>query len=272
MKDRESDGNLDNRIFVGRMSWNVIERHLEDTFHRYRKITEYTGHPRGFGFITFIDRRGADDAIKHMHRRELGDRVISVNKAEPKAGGEDVDNLHKSGGYPSRGKRSYGGGGGAAEDECFKCGRHGHWARECPSTGGDRRRYRDPPSMRSRTGEFDGHRDRYGNRDFERGRDRYMDDRRDGGRHSYRDRFEGRDKYETRDLYPLERYGMPEHHYLEDVYGKRERSSDRDSRYARDGYGAMGPLRDEGKAYRSRPGPYDRPSRPGGRSSSHERW
>ncbi|KAJ0244124.1 RNA recognition motif domain-containing protein [Hirschfeldia incana] len=221
-------------------------------------VAKDTGRPRGFGFITFTDRRGADDAIKDMHGRELGGRVISVNKADPKAGGED-------GGYPSRGKVS-----GAAEDECFKCGRHGHWARECPSTGGDRGRYRDPPSMRSRTGEYD-----------ERDRDRYIDGRRDGGRHSYRDRFEGRDKY---DLYPVERYGpprdrfvndrygMPEHHhYLEDDYGRRERSYDRD-RYATDGYGAMRPLRDEGRAYRSRPSPYDRPNRAGGRSSSHERW
>ena len=101
-----------------------------------------------------------------------------------------------SGGYSSQGR-------GAAEDECFKCGGHGHWARECPSsTGGDRGRYRDPPAMHSRVGEYDGHQDRYGDRD----RDRYMDDHRDGGRCSYRDRFEGRDKYETRDLYPVERF------------------------------------------------------------------
>ncbi|CAN6917685.1 unnamed protein product [Brassica oleracea] len=254
MKDRESDGRiLDNRIF------------LQYTFHRYRKIIECqimvekdTGRPRGFGFITFNDRRGADDAIKHMHGRGLGDRVILVNKAEPKAGGGE--DLH----------------------ECFKCGGHGHWARECPSsTGGDRGRYRDPPAMHSRVGEYDGHQDRYGDRD----RDRYMDDHRDGGRCSYRDRFEGRDKYETRDLYPVEsrygrpgdrlvsdRYGMPQcHHHLEDEYGRGERGYDRDNRYESDRYGDMGPLRYEGRAYISRSCPYDRPSRAGGRSSSYER-
>lgn len=140
-------------------------------------VGKETGRPRGFGFITFTDRRGADDAIKQMHGRELGDRVISVTKAEPKAGG-DVDD--KNGGYSSRGKGSYGGG--ASEDECFKCGNPGHWARDCPSTGGDRGRFRDPPAMRSRNGEFDGRRDSYGDRELERERDRYSDERRDGGR------------------------------------------------------------------------------------------
>lgn len=131
-------------------------------------------------------------------------------------------------------------------------------------------------SVRSRIGSYDGHRDRY---------DRYMDDRRDGGRYSsYRDCFEGGGKYEARDLYPVERYGppgdrlvsdrygMPErhHHHLEDEYGRGERGYDRDI-YSSDRYGAMGRLRDEGRGYRSRAGPYDRPSRSGGRSSSYER-
>ena len=165
-----------------------------------------TGRPRGFGFITFTDRRGADDAIKHMHGRELGNKVISVNKAEPKVGGEDVDQLKKGGGYSSRGK--------GTEDECFKCRRPGHWARDCPSTGDDRERFRVPLAMRSRIGDIDGHRDRYGDRDLEREReresefDRYMDGRRDrdGGRYSYRDRFDSGDKYEPRDHYPFERF------------------------------------------------------------------
>ncbi|KFK40766.1 hypothetical protein AALP_AA2G038100 [Arabis alpina] len=291
MKERETEGNLDNRIFVGGLSWDVTERQLEDAFERYGKIIECqimvgrdTGRPRGFGFITFTNRRGADDAIKHMHGRELGDRVISVNKAEPKVAGDDVNHFRKGGDYSSRGKESYGGG--APEDECFKCGRPGHWARECPSTGGDRGRSRDPLPIRSRIREFDGRRDRYGDRELERESERYMDGRRDGERYSYRDRyrFEGGDKYETRDHYPVERYGppgerlvserygMPEHHHLEDDYGGRERGYDRD-RYARgpsDRY--MGPLRDEGRAYRSRPGPYDRPNRAGGRPSSYDRW
>uniref|UniRef100_M4EED3 RRM domain-containing protein n=1 Tax=Brassica campestris TaxID=3711 RepID=M4EED3_BRACM len=49
-------------------------------------VGEDTGRPCGFAFITCSYHRGADDAIKHMRGRELGDRVISVNKAEPKVG------------------------------------------------------------------------------------------------------------------------------------------------------------------------------------------
>ncbi|KAE7997145.1 hypothetical protein FH972_001801 [Carpinus fangiana] len=141
-------GKEENRIFVGGLSWNVTERQLHHAFEPFGKIVECqivmerdTGRPRGFGFITFANRRGMEDAILAMNGQEFGDRVISVNKAnkaQRKMVGEDLEHGYWGGGYSSGGRGSYGGGNSSAgQDDCFKCGWTGHWARECPLARGE---------------------------------------------------------------------------------------------------------------------------------------
>ncbi|KAK6144739.1 hypothetical protein DH2020_021559 [Rehmannia glutinosa] len=219
-----------------------------------------------------------EDAIRDMHGRELGDRSISVNKAQPKMGGEEPG--HGYGSYSSGGRPGgYGGGDrSAGPDDCFKCGRPGHWARDCPSAGGGRgARPFSPP--RSKYGGGPGSRaDRYAD-----DRDRYLDDR---GRYGDRDRYDGRDdRYgSSRDRYvdrypppagdriPVDRYGVSDR-YGQNGYGK-DRAYVRDGgpRGAGDRYGGGGPpARYEGRSYRERPGPYDRPRR-GGRPPSLDRY
>ncbi|KAF3956446.1 hypothetical protein CMV_018426 [Castanea mollissima] len=196
-------GRDENRIFVGGLAWETTEKQLEDAFTRYGKILESlvmvdrdTGRPRGFGFITFADRRAMDEAIRDMDGRELDGQVISVNKAKPKLGGQgpgyDYDRDHMSGGRDSYrgGDRS------AGRTDCFKCGRPGHFARECPSDDGGRG---GRVSSHSSFGGAGGHGDRFG-------ADRF-DDRYDGGRYGDRDRVDSRDdRYGNRDRYSHERY------------------------------------------------------------------
>ncbi|XP_059628363.1 glycine-rich RNA-binding protein RZ1C isoform X2 [Cornus florida] len=238
-----------------------------------------TGRPRGFGFLTFADRRGMEDAIREMHGREFGDRTISVNKAQPKMGGDDPGHGY-GGGYSSGGRGSYGGGDrSVGQDDCFKCGRPGHWARDCPSAGGGRGG--GDFSSRSRFGGGGGRGDRFGDRD------RYTDDRYDGGRYGDRDRYDSRDdKYGSRDRYANDRYPPSgdrfggdryggSDRYPQNGYGKERGGYDRDGgpRGGGDRYvgGGGGPSRYEGRNYRDRAGPYDRPRR-GGRPSSYDRY
>ncbi|XP_026662364.2 glycine-rich RNA-binding protein RZ1C-like isoform X2 [Phoenix dactylifera] len=258
-----------------------------------------TGRPRGFGFVTFAEPRAVEDSIREMHNQELDGRVISVNKAQPKMSSDDTGYGYGGGGYSSGGRGGYRGGGGDApppvgHGDCFKCGRPGHWARECPSAGGGGGRF----SSRSRfggSGGGGGHGERFGGPD--RYHDRYMDDRYDGGRYGDRDRLDKdsrysgvRDRY-ANDRYPPgdriygDRYAVGTDRYPQNGYGK-ERGYDKDGprgssgydRYGQRGgggdrYGGGGPARNEGGgSYRDRPGPYDRPSRSGRPSSYDDRY
>eukprot|EP00250_Pteridium_aquilinum_P016832 c23314_g2_i2 orf=2-577(-) len=148
----------DCRVFVGGLSWDTSDKRLEQAFRRFGKVLDAkvmidkdTGRPRGFGFVTFGDEQSMEDAIAGLHNGELDGRIISVNKAQPKLMGgreygyeDSYDNGGSRGGYP-RGGGGGGGGGsrGGGSDDCFKCGKPGHWARDCPYSGGDGGRF--PP-------------------------------------------------------------------------------------------------------------------------------
>ncbi|GFS46032.1 RNA-binding (RRM/RBD/RNP motifs) family protein with retrovirus zinc finger-like domain-containing protein [Actinidia rufa] len=227
--------------------------------------------PRGFGFLTFADRRGMEDAIREMHGREFGDRALTVNKAQPRMGGDNPGHGYSEG-YSSGGRGSHGGADRfVGQDDCFKCGCSGHWTRDCPSAGGGF-------SSRSRFGGPGGCMDRFGGDRY-----RYIDHRYDGGRYGDLDRYDSRDKYGSCDRYVNDRYPPSGDRFGGDRYGGSDR-------YPQNGHGKetgddrdggpggrgdrYGPSRYERRSHRDRPsGPYDRPRRGGGgRPSSFDRY
>jgi len=84
-----------------------------------------------------------EEAIEEMNGMDLDGRTITVDKAQPHQGsGRDYDgDRNRDRGRDRDRNRDYGGGGGGGGGrgsnggECFKCGKPGQFARECPSDG-----------------------------------------------------------------------------------------------------------------------------------------
>lgn len=178
------------RCFVGGLSWSTSDKVLREEFDRFGGLIDAkvvvdreTGRSRGFGFVTFNDRQSMEDAIEKMRGIELDGRNITVEKAQPQGQGRDRDGGRDRDRGRDRGRdRDYGGGGrGSGGGECFKCGKPGHFARECPD--GDRGGSR-----------YGGRDDKYGGGGGgrvgpDRNGDRYGGRSRDGGGYGGGDRY-----------------------------------------------------------------------------------
>ena len=80
------------RLFVGGLSWDTTADSLRVAFGEYGEISDSSvvtdrdsGRSRGFGFVTFADRKDAARAIKSLDGSELDGRRIVVNVATERA-------------------------------------------------------------------------------------------------------------------------------------------------------------------------------------------
>ncbi|KHG04541.1 Glycine-rich RNA-binding protein [Gossypium arboreum] len=168
------------RCFIGNLSWSTSDRGLKDAFEKFGNLIEakvavdkISGRSRGFGFVSFDEKAAMEEAIEAMNGMDLDGRNITVDRAKPQQGsGRDYDGDRNRGRDRDRDRdhdrnRGYDGGRGSNGGECFKCGKPGHFARECPSDG-------------ARGGKYGGRGDRHGGGGGRYGPDRNGD--RFGGR------------------------------------------------------------------------------------------
>lgn len=79
------------KLFVGNIEWGVTDEDLQKLFAEHGEVEEaviikdkFSGRPKGFGFVTFVNDEDADKAIEALNDYELNDRKLAVNEARPK--------------------------------------------------------------------------------------------------------------------------------------------------------------------------------------------
>ena len=80
------------KLFVGNLSFQATEEDLRELFAQagtvetVRIITDqFTGRPRGFGFVEMADDNAAREATEGLNGTEHDGRSLTVNEARPKA-------------------------------------------------------------------------------------------------------------------------------------------------------------------------------------------
>lgn len=114
---------MNNKLFVGNISFNTTESGLYDAFAEYGSVVEanlmmdrMSGRPRGFGFVTMSSPEEAQAAIDGLNGADLDGRNLTVNIARPREdrppGGGGGGGGGDRGGDRGGRRRDFGGGGG----------------------------------------------------------------------------------------------------------------------------------------------------------------
>jgi RNA recognition motif-containing protein len=98
-------------IYVGNISYDVTEADLQAAFEAFGAVAsvnlikdQYSGQPKGFGFVEMSSASEAQAAIAGLNGKELMGRALNVNVARPREGGSRTDRRSGGGGGGSRGR------------------------------------------------------------------------------------------------------------------------------------------------------------------------
>jgi cold-inducible RNA-binding protein len=82
---------MNEKLFVGNISYNTTENDLHDAFAAFGTVLEAnlmmdraTGRPRGFGFVTMSSAEEALKAVEGLNGKQIDGRALTVNVARPK--------------------------------------------------------------------------------------------------------------------------------------------------------------------------------------------
>lgn len=81
---------MNNKLFVGSLSWDTTEETLKEFFAQVGEVEEakiiidrFKNRSKGFGFVTMKSEEDAQKAIEELNGKELDGRAIVVAEARP---------------------------------------------------------------------------------------------------------------------------------------------------------------------------------------------
>jgi cold-inducible RNA-binding protein len=82
---------MNNKLFVGALSFNTTENDLQQAFAAHGTVTEVniimdrmTGKSKGFGFVTMGTPEEAEKAIQALNGKVMDGRTLAVSIAKPR--------------------------------------------------------------------------------------------------------------------------------------------------------------------------------------------